>query len=695
MKCIILVLMVLLLPIVDGIDVLVLIDNSWFTDDLETWLNLQWINPDGSLRARAMFMQVGYYAAEGEKLPLRSWANSSDELMSQVAISENEKAIKSTVVFSQIARNITLNPDYILVLVGGLLAPDKFPTFPRNSFIAVHKKQLFVNAAKLVGPARALFNAPSPFVFIDRDLSINNCNHPLSRPYCSNGTLSKCLELPMSECLSFKPQGELGCVFDDCECVNELPPCWYPDVKSCEQHSDKCFWNLDTLECDISQTPAPTAAAIATWTYKLVKEDVECRSHDKDLSGGKRVTLHECAAACADTSGCRFFIHGKNGQTGSKVGNCFWEQTSSEYCPEGFDTDSYIMYKMIFDVRIRLEHHRYAVLIVLGVAVVFFLIVITCSFIIFPRRHYVAGLPFELISYRMSDAYEIEEDPRLGDLNKERYFIGKRGDDNFFMCKSAKVTSDGGVERRELFQEMSILVEYIKTEEVVHYVGWCSGSGGLYIMFTTLYDSNLHEYLEELNSTGDEQMLRSRRVTQMGCALKIADFVHNELHSKNLAHMNITSKSVLVESVNEEDPLQFRLGGFQYCTKDGVIRSREPKTLDHRWCSSETLSDTLQSGYPVRGRVLNDIWMFGCLFCEIWTGKQPFENITTSAYDDDEDFAKLTHKIMTAIADGEDPAPMTSNDTVLTAIRSCWKPFASPTFTLKDAVDKIRESLGP
>eukprot|EP01060_Flectonema_neradi_P038845 TRINITY_DN828_c0_g1_i5.p1 TRINITY_DN828_c0_g1~~TRINITY_DN828_c0_g1_i5.p1 ORF type:complete len:709 (+),score=122.80 TRINITY_DN828_c0_g1_i5:47-2128(+) len=693
MKCIILVLMVLLLPIVDGIDVLVLIDNSWFTDDLETWLNLQWINPDGSLRARAMFMQVGYYAAEGEKLPLRSWANSSDELMSQVAISENEKAIKSTVVFSQIARNITLNPDYILVLVGGLLAPDKFPTFPRNSFIAVHKKQLFVNAAKLVGPARALFNAPSPFVFIDRDLSINNCNHPLSRPYCSNGTLSKCLELPMSECLSFKPQGELGCVFDDCECVNELPPCWYPDVKSCEQHSDKCFWNLDTLECDISQTPAPTAAAIATWTYKLVKEDVECRSRDVNIGEGKRVTLHACADACADTPGCRFFIYGKAGQTGSKVGNCFWEQTSSEYCSEGFDVDSYDFYKLIFDVREPLHHNSPVGLIIVCVMAgcCFIAMFVYGCYSILPLRHYVSGLPLRLISYKRHGDYD--EHSRPSHLNKERYLIGKRSK-GLYMCKTAKVASNDDIERRELFQEMAILVEFIDSREVVQFFGWCR-SGGLWTMLTTLYDSNLHQYLQKQNNIDDEQMLRRQRIRQIMCALRIADFVHNELHSKNLAHMNITSKSVLVESVNEEDPLQFRLGGFQYCTKDGVIRSREPKTLDHRWCSSETLSDTLQSGYPVRGRVLNDIWMFGCLFCEIWTGKQPFENITTSAYDDDEDFAKLTHKIMTAIADGEDPAPMTSNDTVLTAIRSCWKPFASPTFTLKDAVDKIRESLGP
>eukprot|EP01060_Flectonema_neradi_P038841 TRINITY_DN828_c0_g1_i1.p1 TRINITY_DN828_c0_g1~~TRINITY_DN828_c0_g1_i1.p1 ORF type:complete len:122 (+),score=12.08 TRINITY_DN828_c0_g1_i1:88-453(+) len=76
---------------------------------------------------------------------------------------------------------------------------------------------------------------------------------------------------------------------------------------------------------------------MTSWVYKLVKEDVECRSRDVNIGEGKRVTLHACADACADTPGCRFFIHSKAGQTGSKVGNCFWEQTSSEYCSEGFN----------------------------------------------------------------------------------------------------------------------------------------------------------------------------------------------------------------------------------------------------------------------------------------------------------------------------------------------------------------------
>ena len=74
---------------------------------------------------------------------------------------------------------------------------------------------------------------------------------------------------------------------------------------------------------------------------KLIKSDHECTSDDKKL--GDFESLGQCANACKSTSGCNFFIYGKD----SKQGRCFWEKTSDSSCPEGWEEDKYDFYEII------------------------------------------------------------------------------------------------------------------------------------------------------------------------------------------------------------------------------------------------------------------------------------------------------------------------------------------------------------
>ena len=66
----------------------------------------------------------------------------------------------------------------------------------------------------------------------------------------------------------------------------------------------------------------------------------ECRSIDKSL--GKRNSVAECASACENTNGCKFFVYG----TGVKDGYCYWEKTKSADCPEGWEGDKYDFYSL-------------------------------------------------------------------------------------------------------------------------------------------------------------------------------------------------------------------------------------------------------------------------------------------------------------------------------------------------------------
>ena len=45
----------------------------------------------------------------------------------------------------------------------------------------------------------------------------------------------------------------------------------------------------------------------------------ECRSSDKNL--GNKNSVAECASACKNENGCKYFVYG----TGVKDGKCYWD----------------------------------------------------------------------------------------------------------------------------------------------------------------------------------------------------------------------------------------------------------------------------------------------------------------------------------------------------------------------------------
>ena len=119
--------------------------------------------------------------------------------------------------------------------------------------------------------------------------------------------------------------------------------------------------------------PAGTKACAAcddckTMHYHILNEGVECASDDESL--GVFDTVRECAEACLQKEGCRYFIYGK----GEKAGRCYYEKTAPvspsdrlcenvekdfwcvEFgwwcpaeqtgclCPKGWESDSYDFY---------------------------------------------------------------------------------------------------------------------------------------------------------------------------------------------------------------------------------------------------------------------------------------------------------------------------------------------------------------
>ena len=74
--------------------------------------------------------------------------------------------------------------------------------------------------------------------------------------------------------------------------------------------------------------------------YKLLHSGAECNSDDQNL--GDQSSAQDCANACNEAGGCRYFIFG----TGRKTGRCYFEKTLTAACTEGWEEDLYDFYQL-------------------------------------------------------------------------------------------------------------------------------------------------------------------------------------------------------------------------------------------------------------------------------------------------------------------------------------------------------------
>jgi len=99
--------------------------------------------------------------------------------------------------------------------------------------------------------------------------------------------------------------------------------------------SEKCTEGFQKDSYDFFKvTPPPPDMA-------LVKLNAECKSSDWPI-GTDFADAKECMEAVKKNGGS-FFIFGK----GNKAHQCWQENTASESCPEGFQTDAYDFYKIL------------------------------------------------------------------------------------------------------------------------------------------------------------------------------------------------------------------------------------------------------------------------------------------------------------------------------------------------------------
>ena len=72
----------------------------------------------------------------------------------------------------------------------------------------------------------------------------------------------------------------------------------------------------------------------------MVRRGAECKSGDENLES--QVSVADCAKACKEKTGCKYFIYGY----GNKAKRYYWEKTQTADCPEGWEQDEYDFYEM-------------------------------------------------------------------------------------------------------------------------------------------------------------------------------------------------------------------------------------------------------------------------------------------------------------------------------------------------------------
>ena len=91
------------------------------------------------------------------------------------------------------------------------------------------------------------------------------------------------------------------------------------------------------------QNKHPSNTAFYLSDYELKKSGAECLSDDSYL--GDFSSVEECANACANHEGCRFFVYGYGDGTSE---DCWKECTETADCTEGWKTASYNFYELHF-----------------------------------------------------------------------------------------------------------------------------------------------------------------------------------------------------------------------------------------------------------------------------------------------------------------------------------------------------------
>ncbi|KAK7054529.1 hypothetical protein VNI00_003727 [Paramarasmius palmivorus] len=126
------------------------------------------------------------------------------------------------------------------------------------------------------------------------------------------------------------------------------------------------------------------------------------------------------------------------------------------------------------------------------------------------------------------------------------------------------------------------------------------------------------------------------------------------LHSQNVVHGDIKGANVLIDDDRHPRLADFGLATFV----DSVGQSATQQGGTLRWMAPELLSF---SGECIRRTFASDIYAFGCLVVEVYTGRPPFSDVSHDT------------QVLCKIYRGERPdRPCNMSDSLWNLVQACW-----------------------
>ncbi|XP_078383586.1 uncharacterized protein LOC144666105 isoform X1 [Oculina patagonica] len=263
----------------------------------------------------------------------------------------------------------------------------------------------------------------------------------------------------------------------------------------------------------------------------------------------------------------------------------------------------------------------------------------------------------------------------------EAYKGSVRIDRQWRQCAVKKLKDNATeAERRDLMNELQIMVTVGEHPNVISLIGACTRSGSVLVVVRLAENGSLLQLLKKNRENPYINVAQKQAHLTHIEKVKIArDIANGMLHlaSKKCVHRDLAARNVLLGENNVAMVSDFGLSRDVY--ESGEYESTHGGMLPVRWMAPESLED-----YTYNTKT--DVWSFGVVFWEIETGgKMPYSGLGGMEI---VDFIKSGHRLK---------QPDGCPDKIYEIMLSCWNldPAQRPSFSeLVTSLEKELEDKG-
>ncbi|XP_020610299.1 fibroblast growth factor receptor 2-like [Orbicella faveolata] len=232
------------------------------------------------------------------------------------------------------------------------------------------------------------------------------------------------------------------------------------------------------------------------------------------------------------------------------------------------------------------------------------------------------------------------------------------------------------MEKRDLMNELQIMVTVGEHPNVISLIGACTRSGSILVVVRLAVNGSLLQFLTK-NRENPYNNVEQKQVpfTHIDRVKIARDIANGMLHlaTKKCIHRDLAARNILLGEDNVAMVSDFGLSRDVY--ESGEYESTSGGMLPVRWMALESLEDYTYSAKT-------DVWSFGVVLWEIETlGKMPYSGLGGMEV---VDFLKSGHRLK---------QPDGCPDKIYEIMMSCWRPDPSKRPSFSELVTSLEKEL--